>query len=325
MRKPQENPGAAAHRGIVPSRYLSATDLVKRAFLEEAGLPASAGTSAEHRSLLDELEAGLAARQPRGHGHISASTTVVYVGGEWFSFYGGSDDALRRRDLHRQQLIARWVDVRGRIWEAMIDGTLPTEIVSEDGHRETLRPSTLKLNVEAEVFNQSRVVWPRTGLLVVTETAFKRWMRSASKRGATNSPSDRPGACNSSTATNDAAASTAQQPINRAKRRPRPKPAEGTPAWLSESSSGNAFEVRKNAPGGGGKVTERVVAEMTRQVKGREITLTEFTRLSEPKLAKRFGASRTVVIPAREKVLAALREEAASAAGAAPEKQKKAE
>jgi hypothetical protein len=195
-----------------------------RLFLREAGLPTSTLTTAEHQPLLEELEAGLAARQPRMSGYISASTALVYIRGECFAFYGGNDDARRSRDLRRQQLVALWADVRGHVWQAMIDGKLPVAILLEDGRLETPCPAALKLNVESEVFDQGTVVWPKAGLLVVAEPAVKRWVRGSSKRGATSSPTDTPVAVDSLTAPKDIGAGAADRPIDHPKRRPGPKP-----------------------------------------------------------------------------------------------------
>ena len=59
---------------------------------------------------------------------------------------------------------------------------------------------------------------------------------------------------------------------------------------------------------------------MARQVRAGEITLAEFTGLSEPKLARHFSASRQVVVPARKAVLAQLEVEAGTLLGKAAKK-----
>jgi hypothetical protein len=250
-------------------------------FLWEVGSSMSALGNIEHRWLLEELEAGKVDLRRR------AGRTLFYDEreGEWLTYDDDLDKTVRARDARRRQLAEVWYAGRGRIWQALVDGSLRARKVRADGQLEDIPTSHFKQNVEAEVFNLGEIVWPKRGMLVVAEHAFKQWIRSLTKRGLTSSP-------------------TGTRSTHAAR--------DGT--QLTQISPNDEFDVLKNLPGGGGKVTERVAKEMLRQLDAEKITIDEFRRLSGPKLSERFGASRTVVEPARVEVLAQLRAKAAQRA-----------
>jgi hypothetical protein len=127
--------------------------------------------------------------------------------------------------------------------------------------------------------------------VVIREADFMAWLHSgAEASGAPGSDADQA----------ESTASTNAPPTVRHR----------TPSDPSESS----FKVIKNVAGGGGKVRERVANEMYDAVTSNSITLDEFRGLPQLALAKRFGASRSVVVPARKGVLAHLKTEADAAA-----------
>jgi hypothetical protein len=185
-------------------------------------------------------------------------------------------------------LVMLGLDAQGWAWKGFIEGTLPVAIVLDDGRIENVSPSVLQLNVEDNVFASGWLTWPVERPLVVAEQDLERRMASA----ANPAPSPEPG-----TATTNASPGIDESDSK-------------TPGWVPENAPVDAFQVVKNPRGRRGEAAVRVANEMKRQVKDLEITLADFKGLSEPKLATRFGASRTLVVAARTKALADLEAEA---------------
>jgi hypothetical protein len=221
MTNDRDSQSQGLDRAKAPIGYLTTTDLLTRMFLLEVGLSDSALGSDQQRWLLEEVERGRADLRRR------AISTLYYVerDGEMIApLYDSPDKEERAREARQRQLAEIWCSVRQLLWQAFLDGSLRAKRVEGDGRLADIPTAHFKLNVEAEVFDLGEMILPTRGMLVVAERAFKRWLRSSPKRGATSLPTGAPDALNSPTATNDIVAGEEHQPISRAKRRPGPRP-----------------------------------------------------------------------------------------------------
>jgi hypothetical protein len=218
MTKERNSQSQGLDQTKAPRGYLTTTDLLTLMFLREVGSSDSALGSDEHRWLLEELEHGKADLRRR-------AGRILYWGereGEMIAHDDSLDKEERARDARWRQLAEIWYAGRPVLWQAFLDGSLRAKRVQDDGRLADVPTTHFKLNVEAEVFDLGELVWPNRAMLVVVERAFNRWIRSPKKRRLSSSPPGTGGALSSPAAPNDIAA--AQQPNNRPKRRPGPKP-----------------------------------------------------------------------------------------------------